>query len=57
MNLVLRVSTVLSPENEEGVGEEGVVATVAISPDIECSIIVELCDEKLELQDARTTGM
>lgn len=43
MNMVLAVSTALSPEKEEGVGEVAEVAQLFLLAESECSFIVELC--------------
>lgn len=45
MNMVLAVSTALSPEKEEGVrgGEVAEVAQLFPLAEFECSLIVELC--------------
>lgn len=43
MNMVLAVSTALSPEKEEGVGEVAEAAQLFLLTEFECSFIVELC--------------
>ena len=41
--MVLTVSTALSPEKEEGVGEVAEAAQLFLLAESECSLIVELC--------------